>query len=436
MPYHYSKLDRNAFEFKFNCVSSNMESREHIDSSEPNVTYFKPCVNIEEDTVSCFLEVFYKGKLLGSPLQLDVIQILPYREDDYLSDVEDPKTVLDMYNMTKAKVIGEDYSNLDNVNRILWRNYDKGIARSEIVTMDDHRRVSVNITMFEPTQRVFVRRVFSNVIKGLHYRNQASKFNKQREDWKTKSIEAYRNNSYEDAKEYSEIKDKFGELMNTSNWRASYAVFEFFNHGRQANEIDLHGQLVADEAKLNSHKMQLLEKRNEDEVQKIINTERDEMDEAIRHLRDKIDQVKDNADWLEIIVGAGHHSRAQLQKISPKVKKFLAEMGWEYELCNKGSLLITFREYNGKQPCRATFYCSECDKTWVSNSSWKGKWQKCFRCDKKGIDSKCNPLKLGCREQSRAQRRRTTNEWNSFTQEDHRRLCQVCIEKGEDCRTV
>lgn len=430
MPYEYSKLDKNALKMKINGNLCSIVESHHFIINKPNETSLEVSV-IEEGSVVCSLE--YEGQTLGEPFQIDLIQVVPYRENDYMSDVNDHNSKLLIYKIFDRK---PSNINMKNINRILQKDHKRGILPHDIAPMDDHQTVSVDLATFkESTQRCSVREVFSTLIEGLHYRDQASKFNEKREEWKLKSETEYQSRRYEYANEYSEIKERFGELMNSSNRSASDAIFGFFNRGLSVNEIDLHGQLVADEAKLNAHKRQLLEKMNKDDATRRIGIEREEMDEAIRHLRLRMDKVVEetSSEWLEIIVGAGHHSLGQRQKIRPKVETFLKEQGQVYRECNKGSLLITFREYNGKQPCHATFYCSKCDKTWESNSSWRGKWQKCFKCDKKGKDSKCTPMKLRNRETP--QSRGSTNTGTSFTREDHKKLCQMCIEKGQDCST-
>ena len=152
---------------------------------------------------------------------------------------------------------------------------------------------------------------------------------------------------------------------------------------------------------LSEKKLKVLEqdlaKRSErcDEVDGIIKKFRNEGDEAIRKLKETLETfnldeaIKNNTPWLEIIVGAGHHSRVKNeQNIRPKVEKLLKERNLEFAAVNKGSLVVTFQSYRGPQPCFGEYYCEKCDRCWKSTKSYIGMFQKCVQCK-----SNCWPVK-------------------------------------------
>jgi hypothetical protein len=148
-------------------------------------------------------------------------------------------------------------------------------------------------------------------------------------------------------------------------------------------------------------KLKILEqellRRNErsGEVDAIIKKFTGEGDEAIRKLKETFEcfdlevAIKNNTPWLEIIVGAGRHSRIKNeQNIRPKVEKLLKERNLKFTAVNKGSLVVTFQTYSGPEPCFGEYYCEKCDHRWKSSESYVEKYQKCARCQ----DS-CWPVK-------------------------------------------
>jgi hypothetical protein len=130
------------------------------------------------------------------------------------------------------------------------------------------------------------------------------------------------------------------------------------------------------------------------EVDGIIEKFRSESNEAIRKLEITLESfdidkaIKNNTPWLEIIVGAGHHSKNNEQSSRPKVEKFLKERNLEFAPVNKGLLVVTFLSYSGPEPCFGQYYCEKCDCRWKSDRSYVEKYQKCDHCQEH-----CWPLK-------------------------------------------
>ena len=151
-----------------------------------------------------------------------------------------------------------------------------------------------------------------------------------------------------------------------------------------------------------------------------------ESDEAIRKLEKTLEKaIKNNAPWLEIIVGAGHHSKIKSeQNIRPKVEKFLKERNRKFAPVNKGSLVVAFKPYSGPEPCFGEYYCEKCDHCWKSGKSYVEKYQKCDRC--KTI---CRPVKQ--REKEKA----TNYHRDSAGSVKHHQssLCQKCQELRRPC---
>ncbi|KAK3737871.1 hypothetical protein QZH41_006349, partial [Actinostola sp. cb2023] len=267
------------------------------------------------------------------------------------------------------KLTGDDGVNVDNINRVLDTTFpelNERIDYNDIQRDDQDSVVRFQLLKFKIvgvtpyTVIIKFSELVSLLVESIHYRDQANKFNESREEWKAKAMDAYNSTMHDEARECSSIKEKYAKLMNECHRKASDAIFHFYNYGRSESEIDLHGQLVANEGELREYRNQLLRKKDKTEVKRIIEKERNEMDEAIRRLGNiNVGETREGRDWLEIIVGAGHHSRDQRQKVRPKVEQFLNERNIRFIESNKGALLITYREYNGREPCYATFYCMQ-----------------------------------------------------------------------------
>ena len=142
--------------------------------------------------------------------------------------------------------------------------------------------------------------------------------------------------------------------------------------------------------------------------------------------------------WLEIIVGAGHHSKGKVkerQKIRPKVEEYLKGKKIKFSPVNKGALVVTFEPYAGEEPCYGEYYCSKCDNVWRNDRSWIGKWQACNSCYERSQSlEKCYPLKQ--------RPRRKQQRYNSNVPPRNKKrngpghvqiLCQKCSELGRPC---
>jgi hypothetical protein len=135
--------------------------------------------------------------------------------------------------------------------------------------------------------------------------------------------------------------------------------------------------------------------------------------------------------WLEVIVGAGHHSMAGRQKIRPKVETFLQDKyPGKISVVNEGSLVVTFEEYPNGGRCFGHYYCQTCKKSWRSGQSFKNKWQGCLKCydEGKGI-KKCLPVM-----QQPLQKSEQRGGAGARKYRHPKQLCQVC-EEGGSCTT-
>ena len=173
-----------------------------------------------------------------------------------------------------------------------------------------------------------------------------------------------------------------------------------------------------------------------DNVDAIIRRCRKERDEAIRKLKETLEKfdeevIFNETPWLEIIVGAGQHSKNNEQKIRPKVEKLLKERNLKFVPANKGSLVVTFKPYDGPEPCFGEYYCEKCDCCWKSSKSYIAKYQKCSACT-----SICRPFKQQekekvanyCRNGVRSMKRKPKPHQSS--------LCQKCHELRRPCNDV
>ncbi|KAK3713731.1 hypothetical protein QZH41_000573 [Actinostola sp. cb2023] len=329
-PYCYTKLERSLIKMKVN------------------------------DNTECSVEIEYNGQLVGCPICEDVVYIHPYRKGEYL--YADSSLPLACKKIPRWKLTGDDGVNVDNINRVLDTTFpelNERIDYNDIQRDDQDSVVRFHLLKFEDGVAVLSKtfELVSLLVESIHYRDQANKFNESREEWKAKAMDAYNSTMHDETRECRACKEKYGELMDECHRKSSDAIFHFYNYGRSDSEIDLHGQLVANEDELRAYGNRLLRKKDKTEVERIIEKERNEMDEAIRRLGNiNVGETRESRGWLEIIVGAGHHSRDQRQKVRPKVEQFLNERNIPFIESNKGALLITYREYNGREPCYATFY--------------------------------------------------------------------------------
>ena len=120
------------------------------------------------------------------------------------------------------------------------------------------------------------------------------------------------------------------------------------------------------------------------------------------------------------------------QQIRPAVEKYLAkERQLEFAPVNKGALVVTFKEYSGKQPCFGHYYCDKCNTAWTDRGSWVGMWQACYNCDKRThIRNECYPLKQRPLKKSPSSHARSAKQGGiSHLQE----LCEKCIQLKRPC---
>ena len=279
------------------------------------------------------------------------------------------------------------------------------------------------------------------LLKARHYRRLAGELDEKRLHWKNRATSAYESGLRHEAKICSDTKKEFGARMNKSNRRACDAIFAFYNENLSQSEIDLHELYVSDEEKLKNLRNPLVKQMGECGASQVIARIRESGDEAIRKLQERLNTfdhdkaINDGTPWLEIIVGAGKHSRDNRQKIRPKVENFLRNQDLPaHQLLRKGSLLITFREYTGQQPCFGHFYCERCDNSWRSMSTWVGKYQCCYRCfEESNWMEECYPMMLQKRGQSSTNKASPQKSSYIPTHRELQKLCQRCRELGRYC---
>lgn len=417
-----------------------------------NVLYLNiESLGCEDDCKVCFIKLEYYDERLGNELTLDITHVIPFSEDSYIDKgVNFPSFSLKIMGIPISKLTGDGGAVVNNINRVLNSEYrlyfrhfqlDKHSSQSAARgSSPRYADVDVDISQFrgdaEECEQIY--QLLALYIKGMHYRNEATKFNRKREEWKAKAVQESEAGNGQKSSECKSIKKQYSKLMDDAHKNASNALFEFFNKRRPSilREIDLHGQLVADEDKLEEYRKQLLGKYSEGEANAKVVKARYKMDEALRHLEKADVERSRGRDWLEIIVGAGEHSEDKRQRIRPKVETFLRsrENPILFKECNKGSLLINYKVYNGEQPCYGSFFCKRrnCGKTWNSPLCWRGYWQLCFKCDQGSVRSECYPMKLIAH--SELTSRKYRNFASQFTSKDHRRLCQKCIESRTYCK--
>ncbi len=200
--------------------------------------------------------------------------------------------------------------------------------------------------------------------------------------------------------------------------------------------IELCRNYIHDESRLKAFEKELLQRqRRSSHVNGIIKEWRSESDEAIRKLKENLtsfnlgEATAYNTPWLEIIVGAGRHSRIKnKQNIRPKVEKLLEERNLEFAAVNKGSLVVTFQTYSGPEPCFGEYYCDNCDKCWKSSKSYVKKYQKCARCQ-----VNCWPVKQREKEKVENYQRDGAKSVKRPSGRHQSNLCQRCKELGYPC---
>ena len=250
----------------------------------------------------------------------------------------------------RSVVTGQDSSHIDNINRVCaspagnQRRSDAKVLDAKDVK-ETNGTVQINLSKLgndKVKARVVLQLVLMS-LEGDHFRRQAWEFDKERSKWKQRAQEAFEKEQYDKASFSKQNKEKYGELMSKAHHKASESVFKFYNYERNQSEIDLHELLVADGEKIKKYRSQL---RNDHrykrrDINKLVIEKRENDNEAIRKLKHRLEAAQRNhSPWLEIVVGAGHHSHGQRQRIRPEVEKLLKQQNLEYRVINKGNFLV------------------------------------------------------------------------------------------------
>ena len=333
-------------------------------------------------------------------------------------------------NILESDIIGEDKCNLRRIAQLCSiKEHDLCVE-----TIDSNVRL-IFPQLCSDGKVEKCRKILLHLLRSIYYRRKASETNEERIKWKQKAIETYAANKWNDASFCKGIKTKYADLMQDYNKKACEEIFAFFNEELGLYHIDLHGLLVVDEETLAKEKEELLlEGKSEEEAINIINKRRDQRDEAIKKLKERIVEFEEKMDkaqrekktWLEVIVGAGHHSDGR-PKIKPKVEKYLKEKyGSKVSFVNEGSLVVTFEEYPNRRRCFGHYYCKRCKNDWKSGNSYQNKWQGCLKCyDKNKYIEKCFPV------MQQPLSGKVPDNAGAGKEKPHlKQLCQICSEGG------
>ena len=406
--------------------------------SQFDVTVSLQGVFLEQGELEKEFWCFFYGEKITRSLKLSFDG---FQEYDKLCQMSETTGFIHCDQVRKNDIVGPEYSYLNNIKRVCKLNTYPVVEEYP----DEDRSRSYNTCIQLPPKNCSKTEQFCemllHLLKALYYRKQAFEIDKKRELWKKKASESYNRNTtnkihadWSRPTFCSNIKEKYGTLMNEYHNEACEEFFQFFNTGRNQSEIDLHGLLVADEGKLEKYEQQLRKKdqMSSDEVKAKVQKEREKGDEAIRKLRERLHNYdikkarEEEESWLEIIVGSGHHSKIKDHQIlRPKVEKYLRENHLEFSAVNKGALVITYEKYKGEEPCFGEYYCEKCNCGWRNGRSWVGKWQACYECHTENGEWRlCFPLK---------QRRKTTAPKSREKFPHLPTFCQKCQELGHPC---
>ena len=301
------------------------------------------------------LKLLLHGKCI-SELWLNVVGIQVLPKDPVRNKFGDGKRFeLWCNGFKRCTITGADCSHINSINRA--SSIRAGKQREISAKVLDARAVeetngTVNINLSklgkdEATAKV-VRELVCLALKGDHFRRQAREFDTERRKWQRRAQEAYDKGQGDKASFSRRTKEMYGKLMSKANNKASESIFGFYNYGRNQQEINLHELLVADEEELDKYRVQLQNDcryKSDDEIDRLIREKCYEDNEAIRMLQHRLESLENGAwsnyyTWLEIIVGAGYHSRSQRQKMRPEVEKFRIQKHLKYRIINKGNFLI------------------------------------------------------------------------------------------------
>ena len=300
---------------------------------------------------------------------------------------------------------GTDLDNLYNIERI---------TEIDISTFSVSQGSPLLIE-FEgtPRQLVLVQELVTLLLEGKYYRQVASAYENERVYFKEASQVEYGKKNHQMAKQCKSMKEGYALLMTKAHDRAMMAYLNFHNMNRPLSEIDLHDlRAYSDRSS---------------------RTPGEALDQVKERMKDE--ELYEKHRWLEIIVGAGHHSANKNQQIRATVERFLEspsshefeiykDAGFEYEVINRGNILITFDGYTGKQPCQGQFYCQRCNRMWKSSRCWADYRQLCNRCNMFMAPHKLNPAKPGPPKRGVP----------TYGGPRHEELCEKCISLGHSCR--
>ena len=462
-------------------VLLNGEPVSHVREFEFTDKECKAIHDVEDEDYEWIKQFFNEGDCgMTIPLRTgeDDGKFVAYDENDCQLQSQNAKNnKLVCKNVRKYDVLGEDCAHINNIERVLELKDRVEVQQTEGCAIIDLRNIKSHL-------HPICKEVVQHLLRGLYYRKKASEAARVRMEWKNRLIsidEVLWLNKEEPSFVFCKyFKDFFGDLMNKYNREACNELFRFFNFQRDESEVDLHGLLVADEKKLESLRLYLLigslsqeqieeileiceinskrgrerktfrkkfregevpedlipeylenESESRHNVDAIIRRCRLESDEAIRKLEETLESfdlekpMKNNTPWLEIIVGAGHHSKIKnKQNIRPKVEKLLKERNLKFAPVNKGSLVVTFKPYSGPEPCFGEYYCEKCDRCWKSSKSWVENYQKCVRCE-----TNCSPVK----QREKNYNRDGAKSVKRQSKPHQSSLCQKCQELGRPC---
>lgn len=322
--------------------------------------------NIKIPVGHAAIEICHGDQLIGEALGVEVEGVVTFDPEVYIWMSSQSSNKILCKGITIRSIIGVHSVNLNNINRVL-----EGTDRIRLDQIKQNHNfeneVLIDMSNFNTVSEVYKMLCF--LIKGSHYREQASTFDCKRMNWKGKATAAWEINKHDEANWCKSVKKKYGKLMDESHSKASDAFFEFYNYRRPQSKIDLHGQRTANEPSLQAKKQDLLRrygkrKLTSDDKKAIesrIEVMREEGDEAIRHLWkrlrtfDAVDVQSENCDGLEVIVGPRNkRSDDETQKIRSKVEEFLSTNGFSnYIECHQESFLVPIPEHKDTQPSTA-----------------------------------------------------------------------------------
>ena len=315
--------------------------------------------------------------------------------------------------VTKGYTIGPEHVYTKNIRRVA----ELDIEDDWIEEYDTHTTVSIPGEEDEATVKKVVS-MYLLAMQSRYLRKKASYHNKLRSYFGKEASAAFECKNFYEAGLCSKFNKAHAALMEKSNSLACKTIFAFYNSGRPQNVIDLHELRAGTGAKETAQKKESTNAGKNKSANRI--------GEAVEKLKERLPSIDKTFDWLEIIVGAGHHSHDQKQMVRPAVESFLKSTGLEYHTLNKGALLVKINTYTGPEPYFANYYCKKCDYGWSSANSWRGYRQTCYKCCR----TKCHQLKE--KERDPCDEYEYVFKGSSHNQE----LCEKCIQLGYSCEEL